>query len=73
MLQWGAFTHGGGAGSDIYQTLPTAFTTACFAVFVNAVASQQMGGFPNSLTDIRIQKGASDSNSRSGYFLAIGW
>lgn len=73
MLQWGAFTHGGGAGSDIYHPLPTAFTTACVAVFVNTVASQQMGGFPNSLTDIRIQKGAADANTRFGHFLAIGW
>lgn len=73
MLQWGAFTHSGAGDTDIYHPLPTAFTTACVAVFVSTLASQQMGGFPNSLTDIRIKKGASDAHTRFGYFLAIGW
>lgn len=73
-IQWGAFSIASGGGASQNISFPTPFPSKTFTAWaaVNGAASEQIGTSNRTASGLVVQKGAGDTSSRQGYWIAIG-
>lgn len=74
LVQWGAYSIGGGGGASDAVTFPIPFPTALRAAYVgsNGGASNMIGTTSRTNSGMSVIKGAGDVDARTGFWLAIG-